>query len=391
MIDVKNREKIPSMQRIKADTTKPKPKHLGKFCMLFIYIILITFVLVYIYLHARIYFTDKTPIIWNGDAFNYKNVHIEVRSHSDFKLKLKENIISGKVEPLLTLFTTWNNDNTSEKYLVHNNTVKNWLSFRPFVIPVVFTNDISIASECRRNGWDVLPARVTALDDIPVIKFMYLDAMKTYDTSYYAYSNSDILYSSNLVDTLLGCAYNLSYFSNITYSNDSFLYGKSVYAQQPTLIIGQRTNVHNVTKTEGSTWAAISSVAKNRGKLFFHNAIDYFITTKNYPWENSAEVIVQKRKYDNWIIYNARKHKHITIDSTKTLLALHQTTSAGNMEHEKHGHVEYNRDLLIKFYSGIFFNPEYGSTRCAKYNTQYSQDHVVVTNSVIPKRCGVLE
>ena len=88
MIDVKNREKIPSMQRIKADTTKPKPKHLGKFCMLFIYIILITFVLVYIYLHARIYFTDKSPIIWNGDAFNYKNVHIEVRSQSDFKLKL---------------------------------------------------------------------------------------------------------------------------------------------------------------------------------------------------------------------------------------------------------------------------------------------------------------
>ena len=94
---------------------------------------------------------------------------------------------------------------------------------------------------------------------------MYLDAMKTYNTSHYAYSNSDILYSSNLIDTLLGCAYNLSYILNGTYSNDSFLYGKSVYAQQPTLIIGQRTNVQNVTKTEGSTWAAISSVAKIEG------------------------------------------------------------------------------------------------------------------------------
>ena len=167
--------------------------------MLFIYIILITCVLFYIYLNtnmytkARNYFTDKSQIIWKGvgntlfkDALNHKNVHNKVLSQSDFKLKLKENIISGKVEPLLTLFTTWNYNNASEKDLVHNNTVKNWLSFRPFVIPVVFTNDTSIASECRRNGWDVLPARVTALDDIPVIKFMYLDAMKAYNTSYYA-------------------------------------------------------------------------------------------------------------------------------------------------------------------------------------------------------------
>ena len=403
-LDVNNREKILSMQRIKADTTKPKPKHLGKYCMLFIYIILITCVLIYIYLNtnvyanARIYFTDKSPIIWKGvgntlfnDTFNHKNVHNKVLSQSDFKLKLKENIISGKVEPLLTLFTTWNNDNTSEKYLVHNNTVKNWLSLRPFVIPVVFTNDTSIASECRRNGWDVLPARVTALDDIPVIKFMYLDAMKAYNTLYYAYSNSDILYSSNLVDTLLGCAYNLSNILNVTYLNDSFLYGKSVYAQQPTLIIGQRTNVQNVTKTEGSTWAAISSVAKNRGKLFIVDGLDYFITTRNYPWENSAEVIVGKRTYDNWILYNARKHKYITIDSTKTLLALHQTTSAGNLEHEKHGHVDYNRILLRKFYNGNFFHSEYGCTWCAIYNTQYSQDHVVVTKRAIPKQCGVLE
>ena len=398
--DVKNREKILTMQSRKADKTKLKPMHQGKLCLLFIFVALITCVLFYIYFYdkARIYIIDKSLITRKGvgntlfnDTFNHKNVHNKVLSQSDFKLKLKENIISGKVEPLLTLFTTWNNNNASEKDVVHNNTVKNWLSFRPFVIPVVFTNNTSIASECRRNGWDVLPARVTALDDIPVIKFMYLDAMKIYNTSYYAYSNSDILYSSNLIDTLLGCAYNLSYILNGTYSNDSFLYGKSVYAQQTTLIIGQRTNVQNVTKTEGSTWAAISSVAKNRGKLFIVDAIDYFITTRNYPWKNSAEVIVQKRSYGNWILYNARKHKHITIDSTKTILALHQTTSAGNLEHEKHGHVDYNRILLRKFYSGKFFHTEYGCTWCAKYNTQYSQDHVVVTNRAIRKQCGVLE
>ena len=230
---------------------------------------------------------------------------------------------------------------------------------------------------------------MTAIDDVPVLKFMYLDAMKVYNTTYYAYINSDILYSNNLVDTLIECAYTLSYFLNITTLNGSFLYGKSVYAQQPTLIIGQRTNVQNVTKTEGSTWAAITSVARNRGGLFFVYAIDYFITPKSYPWEDSAEVIVGKPSYDNWLIYNARKQKHKVIDATTTLLALHQTTSAGNYEHQKHRNADYNSILLRKL--DKFFKTSYGFTWCAEYETQYIQDHVVVRNRSMAKQCGILK
>ena len=347
------------------------------------------------YEKAKMYSSDKSEIIWKSvrntffnNTFNYENVQTEVHvlSQSDIKLKLKESIISGKVEPLLTIFTTWNDNR--EKHLVHNNTVRNWLSFHPYVIPVVFTNEIGIASECRRNGWSVLPVRETAADGIPVLKFMYLDAMKAYKTTYYAYSNSDMLYSSNLVDTLIGCAYNLSYFLNVTYSDNSFLYGKSVYAQQPTLIIGQRTNVQNVTRDESSTWAAITSVARDRGGLFFVYAIDYFITSKHYPWDEIAEVVIGTPVYDNWLIYNARKRKHQIIDATTTLLALHQTTSAGNYESQKHKHANYNRILLRKLYTK--FNVHFGCTWCAEYLTQYSKDNVVITKRSIAKQCGLI-
>ena len=372
--------------------------------MLSIFVILITCVSFYVNLRIDGYdkvqmgmtpFLHKSQIIWKGvwntfynDTFNYKTDQNEVLSQSDiFKLKLKENIIRGNVEPLLTLFTTWNSN--SEKDLVHNNTVRNWRSFRPWVIPVIFTNETSIASECRQNGWDVLPVRQTAADYVPVLKFMYLDAMKAYNTTYYAYSNSDILYSGTLVDTLIGCAYNFSYFLNVTYSVDSFLYGKSVYAHEPTLIVGQRTNVQNVTNNESSTWQAITSVVRERGRLFFEYAIDYFITPRKYPWEDSAEVIIGTLVYDNWLIYNARKRKHMIIDATTTLLAVHQTTSAGNYESRKHINANYNRILLRNLYKN--FKEVYGFTWCAEYQTQYSQDHVVVTNRSIAKECGILK
>ena len=388
----------------RADSNKPTPRHRGKVCVLSIFVILITCVSFYVNLRIDGYdkvqmgmtpFIRNSQIIWKGvwntfhnDTFNYKTDQNEVLSQSDiFKLKLKENIISGNVEPLLTLFTTWNSN--SEKDLVHNNTVRNWLSFRPYVIPVIFTNETSIASECRQNGWDVLPVRQTAADDVPVLKFMYLEAMKAYNTTYYAYSNSDILYSGTLVDTLIGCAYNLSYFLNVTHSGDSFLYGKSVYAQEPTLIVGQRTNVQNVTNNESLTWAAITSVVREKGRLFFEYAIDYFITPSNYPWGDSAEVIIGTLVYDNWLIYNARIKKHLIIDATSTLLALHQTTSAGNYESRKHINANYNRILLRNLYKN--FKEVYGFTWCAEYQTKYSQGHVVVTNRSIAKECGIIK
>ena len=301
--------------------------------------------------------------------------------YSDLKMKLKESITSGETEPLLTLFTTWNDNNA--KYLVHNNTIRNWLLFRPYVVPVIFTNEPSIASECRRKGWDVLPARVTAADDIPVLKFMYIDAMKKYKSTYYAYSNSDILFTGALVDTLIGCAYNLRDSMNASGSLDSLVYEKSMYTQQPIMIIGQRTNVENITKSESSTWTRLTSVAK-RGKLFGESAEDYFITTRSYPWKDIAEVVIGLRAYDNWLVYNALKQKHIVIDGTATILAVHQTTAAGNFESHKHRSKEYDAILLRRLYKNIKYT--HGCTGCAKYETQYRQANVVVTKRTVTKR-----
>ena len=349
------------------------------------------FICIYLYTkfhdEVRSSFAVKTNYIWNAtiesffhDAKSYGDNKTVKILHSEIKMKLKERIISGKTKPLLTLFTTWTHN--SDKYLVHNNTIRNWQSFRPYVIPVLFTNETSIASACRQNGWDVLPVRVTAAGDVPVLKFMFIDAMNTYRSTFYAYSNSDILYSWNLVDTLIGCAYNLSDFSNVSYSAESFKYEKTVYVQQPTLIVGRRTNVQNVTKEESSTWTEITSVAK-RGELFSEHAEDYFITTRSYPWMDIVEVIIGRRAYDNWLVYNALNKGHIVIDGTATILAVHQTTAAGNKEGYKHRNKDYNAKLLKRLYKNIKYS--IGVTGCATYETKYRHDHVVVTNRTVPK------
>ena len=212
---------------------------------------------------------------------------------------------------------------------MHNLTVKNWLSLHPFVIPAIFTNETDVGNKCRRQGWEVFPIHEAAADGIPVLKYMHRDVMTAFNTTFYAYSNGDILHTDNLVQTLI----------SLTHSIDM---------HKPGMIIGKRTNVDNVTEKEASSWTNISAMAKSRGKLFTGIALEYFITTRIYPWKDIAEVVIGRIRYDNWLVFYSRKQNHTVIDATQTILAVHQTTKAGNFEGHGHKNSDYNDKVLAK-------------------------------------------
>lgn len=300
--------------------------------------------------------TEKIPPADNTD-----------NATSSFLAKLKFEIEAKTKLPLLTLFTSWNAN--SEKDLVHNLTITNWKSLMPYVIPVVFTNETSVAKQCSQFGWETRHISVAAADGIPVLKYMYRDAMNNYNSSFYAYSNGDILFTDTLLKTLL----------NLLHS--------SVDLNTAVLIVGQRTNVDNVTLDEGSTWNNITRIAKERGKLFTGWAEDYFITTRAFPWKDIAEVVIGRRAYDNWLVYNSRKAKHTVIDATKTLDAVHQTTKAGNFEGHSHTNRDYNHNLLVKIYKRIKYNA--GVIECIEKITQYENNVFQIKSRSVHKSCAV--
>lgn len=281
--------------------------------------------------------------------------------------KLRAEILDNLSIPMLTLFTSWNDD--TEKHLVHNLTLLNWISLKPFVIPVVFTNETSVAEQCEKAGFQVLPISVSAADGIPVLKYMYRDVMAKYNSTFYAYSNGDILYTETLVNTLLQ------------------LKNSSVDLSKPVIMVGQRTNVENVTEIEGSSWGNISQVAAGRGKLFTGWAEDFFVTSPSFPWPDIAEVVIGRRAYDNWLVYFSRKAKYLVIDATKTVLAVHQTTKAGNFEGHGHKNGDYNHNLLVKMYKRLKYNA--GVIECIETFTDYDHSNVVVKTRKVHKACSV--
>ena len=88
---------------------------------------------------------------------------------------LRTAIVNGSALPLLTLFTTWTN--REDLSLVRNLTLRNWSQLKPFIVPVLFTNDSQLAAQAMLSGWHTLPVTRTAIG-IPILKSMYLDAME---------------------------------------------------------------------------------------------------------------------------------------------------------------------------------------------------------------------
>lgn len=256
---------------------------------------------------------------------------------------------SSEPEVLLTLFTTW--PTRAEKYVCHNNTLSNWIQLKPSVRLILFTNEEKLVTEATGKGWHALPVPGNG-SGIPVLKFMYMDAKKIVKSHFYAYANGDILFTDELLQTLA-----------------AVLNSTALPRHTPIMIIGRRTNVKDVTPPEAGSFQNVSETAYIRGKLYNTWAEDYFITSADYPWKNIPEVVIGRRAYDNWLVMNARKQQHVTIDATETLLALHQTTNAGNSEGHKARDPEYNHRLLTRLYKHLNYGA--GLTSCAQYHTRY--------------------
>lgn len=88
---------------------------------------------------------------------------------------LREAIVNGSAPPLLTLFTSWTD--RKDLSLVRNLTLWNWSQLKPFIVPVLFTNDSQLAGQAAQSGWHTLPVSRTAIG-VPVLKNMYLDSMR---------------------------------------------------------------------------------------------------------------------------------------------------------------------------------------------------------------------
>ena len=105
-----------------------------------------------------------------------------------------------------------------------------------------------------KYGWIVRPIPKVSCGDVPILKLMILDAMELFPkSSFYGFANSDILFSSGLIETL-----------KVT--------KRLVPDKFPVLVLGQRTNYH---VTRGVRFANPDSVLQASKNGFPHEGHRY--------------------------------------------------------------------------------------------------------------------
>ncbi|XP_053401092.1 uncharacterized protein LOC128557591 [Mercenaria mercenaria] len=275
-----------------------------------------------------------------------------------------------KSTSLLTIFSTWTRN--EEKSNIYNNTLKNWASFKPVLNPVLFTNDSVLAKDAAKAGWTVTPLTKTADNGLPVLKYMYINVIKNFDSTFYCYANSDILFDDGLVQTLVHLVYKLD---------------SDILSSTPVFLTGLRWNVINVLGNEISPRQNLKALIKSRGKVFVTSAEDYFITNKIYPWQDIPEIVVGSIAYDNWLVYNARDKKHLTINTSRTIAALHQSLDENNHRSHVRDTVNHNANLLMDIYK-INLPYHRGFIECIEKFTDFVNDTFVLGDRMVSQYCN---
>lgn len=240
-------------------------------------------------------------------------------------------VLDWKENTLATLFITIKDEVTAFQY----STVKNWplmcktnIHFKQpaqdSIRLVLFVNENQhkipdtkkFIEKSKDYGWIVMNYTQTTKEGTPYLKHLFLLAKENFKSTFYGYSNSDILLGvKNFCKTLKALRPLIPKF------NTSII------------VIGRRTtidmNKRLFLEPESVEWAA-----SKEGKLADPDCMEYYISDSRYPWNELKNVVVGRVRIDNYMAYFSlsQKNRIMTIEGTPTITALEQFGAPGNFD-----------------------------------------------------------
>ncbi|CAH1777628.1 unnamed protein product, partial [Owenia fusiformis] len=209
----------------------------------------------------------------------------------------------------------------------------------------------------------------------PVLRQMFIESQRRFNTDLYMYSNGDILFHIKKLITSLKEIKRFTKAHNI----------------RRFIVFGGRREA-KFYSTSGDTIEIISGLDEEitrRGqgtKLGLSNAQDYFITSKtSFPWDAMPDFVVSVPAFDNWLLMFSNKADIATFDITATNLAVHQAGAPKFIDNDYNKSASNNMELYnesIISYGGT-------SIYCCKWKTMYDGGGkvIIVKNPTFKNEC----
>jgi len=323
-----------------------------KFRVVFIAVALILFFTV-------LQFESTFPAVYLSSEQNF----------TDHLLKFLQNGTYHKYEHnLVTMCTTFMQADTEMKMLAQNNTLRSFLWLQPWINSIVFSNDTQIANEANLMRIKTETRVKQNPYGMPIFPAMLQHIESNFGTYFVGFQNGDMIFNIELVYTLSAIK----------------MFIEKEFLKKKLLIIGRRTNMRlkprmivpdrRTTKSDLQLYNKRISHMEFEGRLFFDNAEDYFIYTRDWvDWNSFPKYVIGRRGYDNAVVRRAVLDKTVQVISIeKSAPAIHQTADDGNSAHEHHVKTEEDKEWNMKIANKEFEPDErWFKSKCKTTNSDF--------------------
>ena len=188
--------------------------------------------------------------------------------------------------------------------LIQRNALQNWHALAPVPEILVFGDEPGAAEAAERVGAVHIPQVRRNAHGTPLISDMFSVAQRRASNSVLCYTNADILFFPDL-------------FAAIAVAEAQ---------PRPYLLTGRRHDVDVVTPIDFTNAGAVRELiahAREAGKRYPPLGMDYFVFQRG-KLPTLPDFAVGRPRWDNYMLYHARKHKLLVIDATDAIFAIHQ-------------------------------------------------------------------
>ncbi len=204
----------------------------------------------------------------------------------------------------LTIFTAPKPFTDAHIARIQRNAIRSWKALGPDVEVILIGDEEGIAQAAQELNVTHLPEVVRNSYGTPLIRSIFHLARREGAGEFLAYVNADILLLPGFVESV----------RQVSRQCEKFL------------IVGQRYDLDVQTDLEcAPAWDAdLRAAVAERGKLHSANGSDYFVFPRAC-FSKLPDMAVGRAGWDNWMMYEARRHGWALVDATADIQIVHQS------------------------------------------------------------------
>ncbi len=222
--------------------------------------------------------------------------------------------------PLLTVFSAPKPFTDPHIATIQRNAMQSWLRLGQQVEVFLVGEEAGLAEAAREFNLEIFAPVERNNSGTPLVSSIFSLARQASSSPYMAFVNADIILMNDLVKAIHSVSSSLR-------NNNNFEDEKSF------LIIGQRWDleIRSLLKFSSGWEQQLKNEIRAKGQLHAPAGSDYFI----FPREAFIEIpefAIGRAGWDNWMIYQARKHRWPVIDATPSVMVIHQNHDYSHLQ-----------------------------------------------------------